>query len=133
MSYSIYSNSAPYGNVVLSGSSGSGIYQITGQTTFANPTYSSGSAGVLTVNGGGTNSMGWTNTPGIKVKGDADFEGNVIINGQNLAKTLETINQRLAILVPDPKLLEKYEALQQAYQHYKTLEALCVETSNSDK
>lgn len=35
------------------------------------------------------------------------------------------IEDRLAILVPDPKKLEHFEALQKAYQHYKTLEALC--------
>jgi hypothetical protein len=63
----------------------------------------------------------------IQVKGDAEFEGKVKINGQDLAETLKAIQDRLAILVPDPKLLDKYEALKQAYEHYKTLEALCVD------
>ena len=40
---------------------------------------------------------------------------------------LDKIQDRLAILVPDPALLEKYEALKQAYDQYKLLEALCVE------
>jgi polygalacturonase len=74
-----------------------------------------------------------TTTPSIQVKGDAEFEGNVTINGANLAETLQRIQDRLAILVPDPKLLDKYEALQQAYEHYKLLEALCVEQYNTDK
>ena len=74
-----------------------------------------------------------TTTPSIQVKGDAEFEGNVTINGQNLAETLQRIQHRLAILVPDPKLLDKYEALHQAYEHYKLLEALCVEQYNPDK
>jgi hypothetical protein len=47
------------------------------------------------------------------------------INGISLADTLAKINDRLAILVPDPKLLAKYAALQEAYDHYKTLERLC--------
>jgi hypothetical protein len=38
---------------------------------------------------------------------------------------LTTIEKRLAILTPDPAKLEHFEALQKAYQHYKTLEALC--------
>jgi hypothetical protein len=38
---------------------------------------------------------------------------------------LATIEKRLAILTPDPAKLEHFEALQKAYDHYKTLEALC--------
>jgi hypothetical protein len=127
MSYQIYSNSVPtLSNVTLNTTySGAGIYQVTGtggytlNTSATNGTWASLSAG--------------TSTPSIQVKGDAEFEGNVTINGQNLAETLQRIQDRLAILVPDPKLLDKYEALQQAYEHYKTLEALCVEQYNPDK
>jgi hypothetical protein len=61
----------------------------------------------------------------LNVKGDADFEGDVKIKGVSLAKTLEDINSRLAILVPDPAKLEHFEALKKAYNHYKMLEALC--------
>jgi len=44
------------------------------------------------------------------------------------------IQDRLAILAPKPELLEKYEALKQAYDHYKMLEALCMDsTKSSDK
>ena len=63
-------------------------------------------------------------SPSIKVSGDAEFEGKVKINGQDLAQFMETISKRLAILVPDPAKLEKYEALKKAYEHYKTLERL---------
>ena len=84
----------------------------------------------------GTSNGTWASTtnPGaLQVQGDAEFKGKVKINGQDLAETLKTIQDRLAILVPDPKLLDKYEALKQAYEHYKTLEALCVEQNNPDK
>ena len=64
-------------------------------------------------------------TPGLQVKGDAEFEGKVMINGRNISEFMETISKRLAILVPDPAKLEHFEALKKAYQHYKTLEALC--------
>lgn len=112
------SNSNPY--------SSSGLYQITGTGGYTVATGSSNSTWASVVNAG-------TTTPSIQVKGDAEFEGNVTINGQNLAETLQRIQERLAILVPDPKLLDKYEALQQAYEHYKLLEALCVEQYNPDK
>jgi len=61
----------------------------------------------------------------LNVKGDAEFEGKVKINGQDLGKFMETISKRLAILVPDPEKLEHFESLKKAYNHYKTLEALC--------
>jgi hypothetical protein len=61
----------------------------------------------------------------LKVQGDAEFEGKVKINGQDLGKFMETIAKRLSILVPDPEKLEHFEALKKAYNHYKTLEALC--------
>jgi hypothetical protein len=119
MSYQIYSNSVPtLGNLTYSGA---GIYQVTGSTGY-------------TLNTSATNGT-WasTNSSAIQVKGDAIFEGKVTIDGQDLAETLESIKSRLAILVPNPKLLDKYEALKQAYDHYKTLEALCVEQNNSDQ
>jgi hypothetical protein len=61
----------------------------------------------------------------LNVKGDAEFEGKVKINGQDLAEFMDTISKRLTILVPDPEKLEHFEALKKAYEHYKTLEALC--------
>ncbi len=63
----------------------------------------------------------------LKVSGSAEFAGAVKIQGMDIGEALTKINQRLAILVPDPVLMDKYQALQEAYDHYKTLEALCVE------
>ena len=78
-----------------------------------------------------TNTQPWqtispsTTHPTIKVSGDAEFEGKVKINGQDLGEFMETISKRLAILQPDPAKLEHFEALKKAYDHYKLLEALC--------
>jgi hypothetical protein len=75
-----------------------------------------------------------SNGSSITVKGDADFEGDIKFKGRSLAESLEAIEKRLAILVPDPKKLEKYEALQKAYRNYKLLEALCGDDDdNKDK
>ena len=52
--------------------------------------------------------------------------------GNEMRKRLEAIEARLNILVPDPAKLEKYEALQKAYEHYKTMERLCVEEEEDD-
>jgi hypothetical protein len=116
-----------------------------GSSSGINGTYSTGvgaSSSGLTTNGTG-NAM-WTTSPytigtaslsnwstigttqpTIKVSGDAEFEGKVMINGRNISEFLETISKRLAILVPDPEKLEHFEALKKAYDHYKLLEALC--------
>lgn len=54
---------------------------------------------------------------------------DIIVDGKSITKSLEAINERLNILEPKKELLEKYEALQQAYEHYKTLEALLYESN----
>lgn len=69
-----------------------------------------GSSGsFLTSNG--LNGTSWNNTwsigsstssnpSSLNVKGDAEFEGKVMINGRNISEFMETISNRLAILVP---------------------------------
>ena len=93
-------------------------------TTASNLNY-----GNITISNGGTWSSGYvtagTNTPSLHVTGDAEFEEDIKVKGVSILKTLEDINKRLAILVPDPEKLEHFEALKKAYDHYKTLEALC--------
>jgi len=114
------------GNVTIP-SSGQFYTYTTGMT---NPSY--------TINtGAGSNGTTWATvgtglgaTPSIKVTGDAEFEGKITVKGKDLAKSLEAIEKRLGILVPDPKKLEKFEALKKAYDHYKLLEALCHETDD---
>lgn len=62
---------------------------------------------------------------GLHVTSDAEFDGDIKWKGRSLGDLLTTIEKRLSILTPDPKKLEHFEALQKAYTHYKTLEALC--------
>lgn len=45
-------------------------------------------------------------------------------DGSTLTNRLKAIEDRLSILVPDPKLHEQYESLREAYEHYKLMEAL---------
>lgn len=69
----------------------------------------------------------------LEVTGNANFKGDVTIDGVSVKDTLKKIQDRLAILVPDPKKLEQYEALQKAYRNYKMLEALCEEQDDNSK
>lgn len=50
---------------------------------------------------------------------------DIKIDGKSLKEFMKKMEQRLAILVPDPEKLEKFEALKKAYEHYKTMESLC--------
>ena len=106
---------------------------------------SGGTGSVYTVGTPGGGSYAYTNTwanngtytlanthPAIKIQGNADVDGDLKVQGVSVLDTLNKINERLSILVPDPKRLEKYEALRQAYEHYKTLEALCVEQDDTN-
>jgi hypothetical protein len=51
--------------------------------------------------------------------------GDIKIGNRSLKTFMDTMEKRLAILQPDPEKLEKFEALQKAYEHYKHLESLC--------
>lgn len=99
----------------------------------------SGGSTTITTTGGTLGASGpqggtWSNQsfyynippPPLTVSGNtAEFNGKVTLNGKDLSEALENIEKRLAILTPNPKKLEKFAALQKAYENYKTLEALC--------
>jgi hypothetical protein len=104
---------------------GTGLY-------WGNLNGTSGSAGqVLTTNGTNTN---WVMAadPSLKgatlsVKGDADFEGEVTIKGKNIAEMFAKIEERLAILHPNPELEDKWDELKELGKRYKELEAEIIE------
>jgi hypothetical protein len=117
-------------------------YSNTYPKSYGNVTYTlstpATSGSVVTI--GGTGAGNWTtaaspyvytngssSSSAIKIQGDAEIAGDLKVRGVNISEILAKIQDRLAILVPDPERLEKYQALKQAYEHYKTLEALCVE------
>ena len=86
---------------------------------------------VLTTGTSGTN---WVTIadPSLKgatlsVKGNADFEGEVTIKGKNLTEMLEKIDERLAILHPNPELEDRWDELKELGKRYKELEAEIIE------
>ena len=58
---------------------------------------------------------------------------DIIINGMSLKEFMETVSNRLSILTPKPELLEKYDALKEAYEHYKILEKICTDDTTTQK
>lgn len=146
-------NTSGTGTVIISGPNGTatytnnGSYSSTGNITLTNggyvsPGYGAVSGGITpgtyyTATGGGGGYGGtWTTAasitnpaPRVKIS-----DGDIELDGVSIAKTMVAIQDRLAILVPKPELLEKYEALKQAYDHYKMLEALCTDSAkDADK
>ena len=112
-------NQGNYSNVVLGGSL---------TATAANHN------SVITVaNGTGTT---WANNTKMTAHGELNLEGenaDIVVNGVRLSETLKAINDRLSILQINPALHSKYDNLRQAYEHYKTLEALLYEQEKAEK
>ena len=63
----------------------------------------------------------------LSVKGNAEFEGEVKIGGKNIKEMFEKIEERLAILHPNPKLEDKWDELKELGKRYKELEAEIIE------
>ena len=63
----------------------------------------------------------------IKVQGDAEFDGDIKLKGKSLVKMLEQIEQRLAILHPNPDLESRWDELKELAIRYKELEAEIIE------
>lgn len=115
MSYSasILATNTTTGNVFTVGSgSGSSIYY-TNTTASANPY-----ADVI---------IGSNGESTLRVKGDAEFEGDIKLNGKSLDETLTKIEERLAILHANPKLEEKWEKLKELGKQYRELETDIIE------
>jgi hypothetical protein len=63
----------------------------------------------------------------LDVHGDANFQGDVKIKGVSLAETLDKINERLAILKPNPDLETRWDRLRELREEYTKLERECLE------
>lgn len=120
------------------GASVSGQYNYTyNNTTSAGTPFPTITMSPNTLNSGqilttGTNGLNWGGlsnvSPGtLKVNGDAEFEGDVKINGKSIADTLEKLEERLAILKPNPELEDRWEELKELSKRYKELEKELIE------
>jgi hypothetical protein len=57
---------------------------------------------------------------------------DIKVDGKSLKEFMNKMEERLAILIPDPKKLEQFAALKKAYEHYKLMEQLCQEPPKED-
>lgn len=94
--------------------------QVLGGGTVSTPITVSGGAGSGYTWGTATNKTSGT----IKLEGP---ESDIFVQGKSMKAWMDAVEQRLCILEPKPELLEKYASLKQAYEHYKTLEAILYE------
>jgi hypothetical protein len=140
MSHSIYDNTM--NTVTVIGQTPTPSHTVTtGTNTISNSAglywgmngTSGGSGQVLTSNG---ISPGWGNITlaepalngaTLKVNGNADFEGEVTIKGKSLSEMFDKIEERLAILHPNPELEDRWDELKELGKRYKELEAELIE------
>ena len=83
--------------------------------------YSGGAGGVIY---SGNTNYTLTNAINNTTTYESITANYITVDGQPLSDILSNINNRLNILVPDLKKLEKYAALKEAYDNYKLLEAM---------
>ncbi len=77
-----------------------------------------------TISADGTSNL----TPStLTVRGDAEFEGDLKIQGKSLKDALDRIEERLAILRPNEELEEKWDQLRGLRKMYMELEAEIIE------
>jgi len=96
-----------------------------------NSTWHTGTNGTTgyTINNTVTPNTVHISNTGIEMAAGTDIK----VDGQSLKEFMKKMEQRLAILVPDPAKLEKFEALKKAYEHYKTMESLCFDEPEEEK
>ena len=78
----------------------------------------------------GTGHYNWNNPSTVNISNtgiDMAAGTDITVDGKSLKQFMDKMEERLAILVPDPAKLEKFQALKKAYEHYKLMEKLCQE------
>ncbi len=130
MSYSIYDNTMNNINTVTgpvdTTTVSAGLYW------GMNGTSASPSSGQVYTSNGTNNSWITAADPNLKgasiqVKGDAEFDGEVTIKGKKLSEMFEKIEERLAILHPNPELEDRWDELKELAKRYKELEQEIIE------
>ena len=126
------------GTVIISSPNATATYTPTSLTVtpkYANTTISSngltsGSGYTFTTGTGGGSP--WATNTTLK-GGQLELEGkdaDVIIDGKSLLKTLQALEERLNILVPNQELEKEWNELRDLGEKYRKLEADLVEKAN---
>jgi hypothetical protein len=109
---SYYTATPTVGNITINSIGTSPSY------TYASPTWVTSTAIA-----GSSNSAVNITGDGLVMQEHADIK----IGNKSLKDFMSRMEERMAILVPDPKKLEQFEALRRAYEHYKLMEKLCLD------
>lgn len=108
-------------------------------TTISNGGYTIGSTGTngqFYTTGTGTYNWNTTISPSVNISSDGiDMAAgtDITVGGKSLKEFMSKMEERLAILIPDPKKLEQFAALKKAYEHYKLMESLCQEQPKEEE
>jgi hypothetical protein len=100
---------------------------VSGTTFTISPTATTATNANITWNGSSLVDNADIKPASLQVHGDAEFLGNLKIQGKNLKESLEAIEDRLAILHPNEELEEKWEQLRGLRKLYMELEAEIIE------
>jgi hypothetical protein len=65
----------------------------------------------------------------LMVKGNAEFDGEVTVQGRGLTEFMESVEQRLNILRPNPELEKEWDQLRELGEQYRELERQLTEKS----
>ena len=110
--------------------------------TMASPVFTISSAPTITIGSSGANisnnmwttntTTGWNGTSAadLNQSGMLSLKGanaDIDINGKSLMKTLEALEERLNIMVPNPELEKEWDDLKKLGNRYRKLEAKCKE------
>ena len=89
--------------------------------------------GGYTFNNITTSATPWiTTTDGtstLSVTGDADVSGDIKVKGRSLAEFMDSVEQRLNMLQPNPKLEQEWDQLRELGEQYRQLEQQLIEKS----
>ena len=131
---------------------GSDQYSNINTITLPSSTFTYGGAtvgGITTINNINANSQWTTGTSGYTINSNYGVSPSTVnisttgiemaagtdikVDGKSLKEFMNKMEERLAILVPDPKKLEQFAALKKAYEHYKLMESLCQEQPKEEE
>ena len=113
--------------------------------TMASPVFTISSAPTITIGSSGANisnnmwttntTTGWNGTSAadLNQSGMLSLKGknaDIDINGKSLMKTLEALEDRLNMMVPNPELEKEWDDLRRLGNRYRKLEAKCKEKAN---
>jgi hypothetical protein len=65
----------------------------------------------------------------ISVQGDAEFDGDITVKGRSLSEFMDSVEQRLNILRPNPDLEAEWDQLRALGEQYRELEKQLAEKS----